>query len=179
MLNAHTAVDDRHWELFMRDLETLGMNGALDLVGSLALLWGEHCAKTRQLIYRLMARVRGASPIQRLVILEAIKAAADVGFSRFRQVGRELTQQTGQPLYYFGQQHQDKEDEHEAMGEDGIQALISSYAWTPEEEERALALVDEVSACFVGMGEELLAYALKAREAGPPWPLVPVPAGAR
>jgi DMATS type aromatic prenyltransferase len=176
LLNAHTAVDERHWELFLRDLETLGLNESLVVSGSLKLLWGQHCAKTRQLIYRLMALVHAASPILRLVILEAIEAAAAVGFSRFREVGREFTERTGKPLFYFGEPHQDKEDEHEAMGAHGIRAMISSYAWAREEEEHALALVDEVSVLFAGMGEELLAYALKARETGPLWPLVPEPA---
>ncbi|HYO55844.1 hypothetical protein [Archangium sp.] len=178
LLNAHTSVDDRHWEFFMRDLETLELNGSLAVVGSLKLLWGQHCAKTRQLIYKLMALVHAASPIMRLVILEIVEAAADVAFSRFRQVGREFTEQTGKPLFYFGAPHQDMEDEHEAMGEHGIRAMISSYAWAPAEEEHALALVDEVSASFAEMGADLLAYALKAREAGPLWPLVPARAAA-
>jgi DMATS type aromatic prenyltransferase len=178
-LNAHTSVDDRHWELFMRDLDTLGLNELLSINGALKQLWGEHNAKTRQLIYRLMALVHGASPILRLVILETVEAAADVAFSQFRQVGREFTEKTGKALSYFGEPHQDKEDEHEAMAENSIRALISSYAWAPEEEERALELADEVSASFAEMGAELLAYALKARETGPLWPLVPVAAGAR
>jgi DMATS type aromatic prenyltransferase len=171
ILNAHTAVDEQHWEYFMRDVETLGLNGRVDLVDSLSLLWGEHCAKTRQLIHKLMGMVREATPILRLVILEAVEAASDVGFSRFRQAGREFTAQTGKPLFYFGQPHQDLENAHEQLGENGIRALISSHAWTPEEEQRALSLVDEVNASFVGMGEDLLAYALKAREEGPLWPL--------
>ncbi|WP_257453784.1 tryptophan dimethylallyltransferase family protein [Archangium lipolyticum] len=171
ILNAHTTVDEQHWEYFMRDVETLGVNGRVDLVDSLSLLWGDHCAKTRQLINKLMSMVREATPILRLVILEAVEAASDVGFSRFRQAGREFTAQTGKPLYYFGQPHQDLEDAHEKMGGQGIRAVISSHTWTPEEEQRALSLVDEVNTHFAGMGEDLLAYALKAREAGPLWPL--------
>jgi hypothetical protein len=79
LLNAHTSVDDRHWELFMRDLDSLGLNRTLDVNGALKLLWEEHSAKTRQLIYKLMALVHGASPILRLVILEAVEVAAAVG----------------------------------------------------------------------------------------------------
>lgn len=178
-LNAHTSVDDRHWELFMRDLETLGLNEILSINGALKQLWGEHSAKTRQLIYRLMALVHGTSPILRLVILEMVEATTDVAFSQFRQVGREFTEKTGKALSYFGEPHQHKEDEHEAMKENSIRALISSHAWAPEEEACALELVDEVSASFAEMGAELLAYAQKARETGPLWPLVPVAAGAR
>ncbi|MBN1203293.1 MAG: hypothetical protein JXB05_00015 [Myxococcaceae bacterium] len=174
LLNAHTFVDDQHWRLFLRDLETLGLNGSLSLSNALQLLWGEHSAKSRQLIYTVMALVRGASPILRLVTLEAIEVAADVGFSRFREVGREIAARTGQQFLYFGQSHQDQEDQHEAMASESIRSLIASYAWTEEEEEQARGLVDEVYACFVAMWTGLLAYALKARDEGPLWPL---PAG--
>lgn len=176
VLNAHTAVDDHHWQFYLQDLATLGVSEPLDLVGGLKMLYGKHSAKARQLIYQVMGMVRAAShPIVRMVILEAIEAAADIGFSRFRQVGSEFTQQTGKPLYYFGEQHQDIEDEHEAMGAQSIKGLISAHEWTPEQEREALQMVDEVVTCFAEMGGELLAYALKAREQGHLWPVLEAP----
>jgi hypothetical protein len=171
VLNAHTFVDDQHWRFFLRDLETLGLNESLSLSSALQLLWGEHSAKSRQLIYTVMALVRQVSPILRLVTLEAIEVAADVGFSRFREVGRELAARTGKQLLYFGQSHQDQEDLHEAMEAESIRSLIASYAWTEAEEQQARALVDEVFACFVEMWAGLLAYALKTRDQGALWPL--------
>jgi hypothetical protein len=172
VLNEHTRVDDRHWEYFVHDLTVLGFNGTMmNLSEALLLLWGEHCTRTRKLSYTFMALVRDASPIMRLVILESIEVAADVGFSQFRQVGQEYTAQTGQELQYFGQPHQDLEDEHAAMGTHGIRELISAYPWTEEEEKQARLYTDEVTRCFTGMGADLHAYALKALEHGPLWPL--------
>ncbi|MDY7224780.1 hypothetical protein [Hyalangium rubrum] len=176
-LNAHTVVDDQHWRYLLQDLETLGMNAPMNFSGALEQLWGKHCGQTRNLIYTTMALARGATPIIRLVTLEAIEVAADVGFSKFRQVGQEIAAKTGKKLIYFGQSHQDVEDEHEAMGAKSIRGLITAHTWTPEEEKVALRHVDQVSACFTAMGAELLAYLLKAREAGPFWPLNPPKAG--
>jgi hypothetical protein len=172
ILNEHTRVDDRHWEYFVHDLTVLGFNGTgMNLSEALLLLWGEHCARTRQVSYTFMAIVRDAPPIMRLVILEMIEIAADLGFSLFRQVGKEYTAETGQALQYFGQPHQDLEDEHSEMGASSIRSLISSYPWTEEEEKQAFAFADEVTHCFIEMGNDLLAYAQKSIDHGPLWPL--------
>jgi hypothetical protein len=122
--------------------------------------------------------VRGASPILRLATLEAFEVGAAEAFMRFREAGRELGKKVG-PLVYFGQSHQDQEDEHEEMEEQSIRALLASYPWTPAEEEQARGLVDEVFACYADMGDALLAYALKTREHGPFWALHSPPAKTR
>jgi hypothetical protein len=179
VLNAHTYVDDQHWQYFLQDLDTLGMNEKLDFTGALRLLWGEHCTKTRKLTYTFMAQVRGVTPMMRLAILESIEVAADTGFRLLREVGREFTKQTGKQLIYFGQPHQDQEDGHEAMGATSIRSMILAYSWSPEEETEAMRLSDELFACFYGMVDELHAYAQKAREAGPFWPIASTPSAGR
>jgi hypothetical protein len=171
VLNSHTVVDERHWLLFLEDLKTLGFNESMPLTSALQFVYGEHSAKARLVIYTLIALVRGISPILRLATLEAIEVGADVGFSRFRAVGSELSEKIHKPLFYFGQSHQDQEDQHEEMEADSIRALISSYPWTPEEEEKARKLADDVFVVYAEMGNSLLAYAQKAREQGPLWPL--------
>jgi len=171
ILNQHTYVDDQHWQYLLHDLKALEMTWPMDLPSALKLLWGPHCAGTRHLTYTFMGLVRGASPIMRLVILEAIEVAADVGFRLLRLVGREYTQQTGKQLIYFGQPHQDQEDGHEAMGATSIRSMIAAHTWTADQEQQAIAYVDELFTRFRGMVDELHAYALKAREGGPFWPL--------
>lgn len=171
VLNAHTVVDDQHWRYLLKDLQTLGFNEPMSFSSALVQLWGVHCGQTRNLIYTVMAMARGAPPIMRLVTLESIEVAADVGFSKFRKVGTELFEREGKQLIYFGQSHQDQEDEHEAMGAESIRGMISAYEWTPAELQQAQAIVDQVTVCFTAMGAELLAYLLKAREQGPFWPL--------
>lgn len=175
VLNAHTVVDEQHWRLFLHDLETLGFNERMPLTSAIQLVWGPHSAKSRLVIYRFMALVRGLSPILRLATLEAVEVGADVGFSRFREVGSELTAKTGKPLFYFGQSHQDQEDQHEEMAAESIRALLLAHSWTPQEEEQAMRLADEVFAVYAGMGEAMLAYATKARDSGPLWPLQSLP----
>ncbi len=170
VLNAHTVVDEQHWRFLLKDLETLGLNFPMNFSDALRQLWGTHCGQTRNLIHTAMSLARGASPIMRLVILESIEVAADVGFSKFRKVGQELAKE-GKQLVYFGQSHQDQEDEHEAMGAQSIRALISEHPWTPAQLAEARGLVDVVTACFTAMGAALLADARKANEHGPFWPL--------
>jgi hypothetical protein len=172
ILNAHTLVDDHHWQYFLQDLNTLAMNQRLELSDALRLLWGDHCAKARQLIYTAMGRVRESSPILRLVILEMIEVAADEGFRPFREVGEEFTKKTGKKLLYFGQSHQDIEDEHEEMGAKSIRATINAYKWTPAEVAQAKKLADEIAERFHDFGHELLAYAKRTvSEDDPFWPL--------
>lgn len=176
VLNAHTLVDDQHWQYFLRDLESLGLNEPMDFPSALRLLWGAPCARTRKLTYTFMAQVRGASPMMRLAILESIEVAADVGFSVLRKVGADFTRQTGKPLIYFGQPHQDLEDGHEAMGATSIRSMILGYTWSESENRQAMALADELFACFHGMVDDLYAYGQKALELGPFWPLqLPLP----
>ena len=180
VLNKHTQVDDRHWEFFVHDLKALGFTEqGINLSEAVLFLWGAHCVKTRQLTYALMGMTRKASPIMRLVILQSIEVISDTGFRLFREVGTEFTQKTGQMLMYFGQHHQDVEDEHEEMGAISIRSMISSYPWTPAEEAQALALADETSACYMAAAEDLVAYALKAIEQGPWWPLTHLRSSAR
>lgn len=171
ILNAHTAVDDHHWQYFLRDLQLMGFDQSMPLTSAVQLVWGEHSAKMRQVIYTLMALVRGASPIMRLATLEAIEASADEGFSLFREVGNEVGAKINHQLFFFGRPHQDEEDQHEAMAAESIRSLIVSYAWTPQEVAQAREITDQVFAAFMAMGAAMLEYAQKARERGPLWPL--------
>jgi hypothetical protein len=171
ILNAHTQVDDHHWQYFLRDLQIMGFDQIMPLTSAIQLVWGEHSAKMRQVIYTLMALVRHASPIMRLATLEAIEASADEGFSLFREVGNEVGKKLNQQLFFFGRPHQDEEDQHEAMAAESIRALISSHPWTPQEEKQAMEITDEVFKGFTAMGAAMLDYAQTARERGPLWPL--------
>jgi hypothetical protein len=158
LVNTYTREDDGHWGMFLKDLRTMELNTPLDFTGALEQLWGEHCKRTRQLVYGLVALVSGESPVQRLVVVESIEAAGSVGFSRFTQVAREFEAGTGKRLLYFGDTHAELESGH-VMGTDNVQADLAALELTPEQVERALGLASKTFELFHGMGDELLAYA--------------------
>lgn len=128
ILNEHANIDSGHWMLFLRDLQTLGFNQDIPLVSSVEFLWGSYTEPMRKVIYTLMALARNQSPMLRLATLEAVEVATAKAFSHFRVAGRHWTEKYGSKLFYFGQAHQDEEDQHEELQEDSIRSLIAAYS---------------------------------------------------
>lgn len=163
IINTYTREDDGHWRMFLEDLRTLEMDIPMGFTGALEQLWGEHNKKARQLVYGLVALVSAESPVMRLVVVQSIEGAANVGFSRFTQAAREHEARTGKRLHYFGETHEELESGHE-MGSGDAEAVLAGIELTPEQVERAYGLVDKTFALFHAMGEELLAQARRGQE---------------
>lgn len=157
IINVHSRVDDHHWRMFLRDVQQLDLNAPLDLVGALTLLWSEDCKRTRQLTLGLSALISRTAPLLRMVIVEAIEATGNVAFERFQLAAADFEAETGRELYYFGAVHYKLETGH-AMGTENVEAILSRYSLTAEQEAEARALVDRVFELFTAMFAELLAY---------------------
>lgn len=158
IINRHTEEDDHHWGMYLKDLRTLGMNDAMDLVGAIKLLWSDECKHTRQTVYGLTSLIASASPTLRLVITEAVEALGNVGFKAFLPCAEEFEQRTGETLIYFGQAHLDLESGH-AMGTDDIEGELAAITLSPEEAQEGRALVQKIFELICAMGDEFLAYA--------------------
>ncbi len=157
IINTHTEEDDHHFGMYLKDLRTLGLNGSMDFSSALRLLWGEDRKRTRQVVYGLTALIASASPLMRMVIVEAIEAAGNVGFKRYREAAEEFREMTGQSLFYFGDVHLRLESGH-AMGTVGIEQTLAEIELTPEQEAEARVLVEKVFSLFIEMGAEFMEY---------------------
>lgn len=158
MINTHAREDDQHWQLYLKDLWTLGMNDVMDFSSALRLLWGEESRKSRQIVYSLAGLIASASPEMRMVILKVIEEASSVSFKVFIQAAREFQQLTGERLYYFGEVHLELESGH-AMREAEAQEKLATIHLTPEQYEEARNLVERVFLLLREMTDEFLTYA--------------------
>lgn len=158
IINAHSQQDDHHWRMYLKDLQTLGMNASMDLVSVLNLLWGEDRKKTRQLVYGLTTLIKQAEPELRMVVVEAVEATGSVASRRFSTAASEFQREEGKELYYFGPLHERLETGH-AVGTENVEATLAAIEMRPEQEEAARVLVDKVFGLFSEMFDELLAYA--------------------
>ena len=169
LLNTQSREEDSHWQMYLRDLKTLGANPSMDLTLALKLLWSEECKRTRRMSYELTALFLGhEDPRLRLVLVEAIEGTADASFGLFTRAAFELEAATGKRLHYFGRSHEFLEEKH-TLGSDAARALLEAVELSPEEFARAVQAVDKVFALFALMFEELLEYALRANPQA--WPV--------
>jgi hypothetical protein len=164
MINTHTEEDDHHFGMFLKDLRTLELNDTMDFTHALKLLWGDECQTARKLIYELAGMIASAEPKLRLVIVEAIEAAGNTGFLRFRECADEFHKLTGKPLYYFGDMHLGLESGH-AMGTENVEVKLNQIELTPEQEKRGLELAHRVFRLFHDMSEGMMQY-VRGRDAG-------------
>ena len=160
-INTHSREDERHWGMYLRDLRTLGLNTATDMVTALRLLWGDDRKKTRQVVYGLTALIEGTSPAMRMAIVEAIESTGAVASKAFCKVAADFQKETGQELFYYGDLHASRESGH-AQGVENVEDALAAIQLTPEEEQHAKALVDRVFQLFCDMLAEWHDYAQKA-----------------
>ncbi|GAA2901687.1 hypothetical protein GCM10010517_67530 [Streptosporangium fragile] len=157
IINTHTEEDDHHFGMFLQDLRVLGFDDAATFTERLEMLWGDGTARTRQVVYSLTGLIAPADPTMRLVIVEAVEAAGNRTFDKWRDVAEAFRAETGKQLYYFGEAHFDLESGH-AMGTENIENDLAAIVLTEQQEKEARALVDKVFQGFIDMGEELLAH---------------------
>lgn len=165
LINIHSYEDDHHFHWYYEDMKKLGFNQSLTYLESLKFIWGTENEKTRLVCYKLSIYAYQADPILKLVIIEAIEAVGNVFFSFTAEVVRELQQITEKNYRYFGNYHLAVETGH-AMGIPDVKSLIENIEISPEIEDKACHLVEEVFAAFTEMLNEWMAY-VKAQELEP------------
>ena len=173
-VNVYSHEDDDHWLLYIEDFRKLGYQRMFDGTDWLNFLWGEETRANRMLSYRIVHLVMGASSVQRLAIVEAIEAAANVFFPLTLRLAEQIEERTGVELRYLGHFHFNLEAEHAGAGDHDSLARIELDAAT---RHSTLEMVGEIFDLFEHWATEVLRFAerqlshcptLHARTAVPP-----------
>jgi hypothetical protein len=157
MVNAHTREDDHHWPWYLEDFTKLGFDASMPVTEWMHFLWGEETQQNRRLMAGLTALVKGATSLERLVIIEAIEETGNVLFGAMLPLAEVLERRLGCQLRYCGSFHFDLESGH-AVGAD--HAELARIVLEPAQRERCRALADEVFTLFEAWTHELLRYAM-------------------
>ncbi|MEM9089299.1 MAG: hypothetical protein AAGC93_11205 [Cyanobacteria bacterium P01_F01_bin.53] len=160
MINQHTYEDDSHWVWFLEDLKKLDVDYALNLSDALKFLWSEENNFSRWTTYRLYQLTFQADPIQKLVVIEAIEATADIFLGLTSQIADELQGLSQQEYKYFGQHHYNIDANHTIHSDEAahkVEDVVVPEAFYSS----AYELVDEVFALFTEFSESLHGYCVK------------------
>jgi len=158
IINKHTYEDDHHWLWFLKDLEQLGFDRALNFSDALRYLWSEDTKIPRQAIYKLYRYSFQAEPIQKLVIIEAIEATGNVFSTVVAPISQEIKSITNQECQFFGDVHLSVETGH-TTGADNVSKFMENIQMTEETQKEAFELVKKVFEIFTELTNALLAYA--------------------
>ncbi len=149
----HRQEDSGHEGWFLQDLEV--MFGA-DKV-TIGWLYGTNCSSIRDASYTIMAElIKAENDQQRTVLLLTLESTSQI-FSK------EITSYIcdmgyGEKLKYFSKTHFDAESGHAMYEEEGEQQL-HAIKFTPQEREKAVALVDLIYAIFHTIADACLKQA--------------------
>jgi len=146
----HRQEDSGHEKWFLEDL------GAMFDTEKLTIDWlyGSDCSAIRDGSYKVMAElIKAESDQQRIVLLLALESTSQV-FSK------EITSYIydmgyAEKLKYFSKTHFDAENEHAMYEEEGEQQL-HAIKLTPQEREKAVALVDYIYAISHSIADAVL-----------------------
>lgn len=162
IINKHTYEDDHHWLWFLEDLEKLGLNPHGSFTDALRFIWSEETNGSRQITYELYRHAIGATPIQKMVIMEVVEATGHAVWQLFSQVIRELQaleQPHGKPTVYryFGIGHLMVEPGHTYAS--STEQYIQSIHLSEESKANLSILVDLIFSVFEDWVSELLTFA--------------------
>lgn len=158
LVNMHTYEDDHHWPWYLEDLQRLGFDRRAAISDTLRELYGERTAVNRLLAARLAHLLFDASPMERLVIIEAIEETGNVLFELTAAIARRIEREQGVALRYLGDFHLQLESGHSRDGDD--HRTLAAIELDEDGRRRCTALVDETFGLFEHWVAELHAYAL-------------------
>ena len=155
LINDHTYEEETHWIWFMEDLKQLQVDHRMHFTDAIQFLWGEETKVQRQVIYKLFRLAFQATPLEKLVITEAIEATADVFLDATRSAVNELREITNRKYRYFGEIHVIADSSH-AMYSQEITAFVENIQLTDQMQQNLLQLVDQVYDIFTHLMDDLL-----------------------
>jgi hypothetical protein len=156
-VNAHTREDDHHWPWYLDDFALLGFDMPTTSTDVMRFLFSDELRVNRLLMTKLAHLIYDATPVERLVIIEAIEETGNVLFGLTVKIARQIRASEGIELRYLGEFHFNLETGH-AMGSED-HAVLAAIPLDDDERSRCLELVDEVFRLFEEWTGELLAYA--------------------
>lgn len=148
----HRQEDAGHEGWFLQDLEVMFDTKKL----TIDWLYGPDCSTVRDASYTIMAElIKAESDQQRIVLVLALESTSQI-FSK------EITSYIfdmgyAEKLKYFSKTHCDAENEHAMYEEEGEQQL-DAIKLTPQEKEKAVALVDYIYAIFYTIADALVKH---------------------
>ncbi|MFD4032648.1 hypothetical protein ACFWVP_19535 [Streptomyces sp. NPDC058637] len=156
LVNEHTREDDHHWPMYLDDLAAFGHDEPAGPVATIAALWGEQTARTRDAAYTIMGLARTSTPPLRIAIVEAVEATGFILWGAFLTAATDYTAATGRALRYFGLEHAELETGH-AMGTDDIDRELR-HIDLGDARPQALANTATVFASIHGMLDDFADY---------------------
>ena len=161
MVNAHSREDDHHWPWYLEDFSKLGHDSPQAPSDTLRFHYSDSTAVNRRLALRLAHLIWSATPVQRLVVIEAIEETGNVLFALTARLAAQYEAETGVELRYCGEFHFQLESGH-AMKND--HAELARIELDEASRNWALVAVDEVFSEFADWTEELLRYSLALQD---------------
>jgi hypothetical protein len=160
LVNAHTFEDDHHWPWYLEDLTTLGFDTTRTTTETLRFLFSDALQVNRMLSARLAHLLYAATPLERLVIIEAIEETGNVLFALTVKLARRIEERERVTLRYLGDFHFALETGHAMGGGDDHRVLAAAHL-DDVQRARCLVLVADVFECFEDWTNELLAFAIE------------------
>ena len=160
LINEHTYEDDHHWPWYLEDFVKLGFDRAAPVTQTLRSSMKDDTRQNRMLGTCLAQLIHGATPIERLVIVESIEETGNVLFGLTAKIAAQIEADGGPELRYLGQFHFSRETGQAMHGYD--HRVLEAIALTEIERARCLDLAFRVFDMFSDWTAELLAYARNA-----------------
>jgi hypothetical protein len=160
LVNDHTEEDDHHWPWYLEDFTKLGFDRTTSVTQVLRSYMRDDAIQNRMLAPRLAQLIHGTSPIEKLVIVEAIEETGNVLFGLTSKISQRIQAEGGPELKYLGQFHFARETGHAMHGMD--HRVLESISLTQLERVRCLDLSFRAFDLFADWSTELLAYARNA-----------------
>ncbi len=160
LVNEHTFEDDHHWPWYLEDVAALGHDQVRSTTDVLRELYSDRMAVNRLLASKLAHLVADATPIERLVVIEAIEETGNVLFTHTAALARRVEHHDGIELRYLGDFHLTLESGHARTSDDGFS--LAAVALDDEARARCERLAEQVFALFTEWVAELHAYATGA-----------------
>jgi hypothetical protein len=157
IINAHTHEDDHHWPWYLEDLTKLGFDRASSVTLTLRSYMKDDAQQNRMLATRLAQLLYGATPIEKLVVVESIEETGNVLFGLTAKIAGRIHADGGPELRYLGQFHFSRETGHLMHGHD--HRVLEDIRLTEVERARCLDLAFNVFDFFADWSSELLTYA--------------------
>jgi len=160
LINEHTHEDDHHWPWYLEDFTKLGFDRTASVTHTLRSYMKDGSRQNRMLGPRLAQLLYDTTPIERLVIVEAIEETGNVLFGLTAKIAARIQAEGGPELRYLGQFHFARETGHAMHGYD--HRVLEAITLTQSERVNCLDLAFRVFDMFSDWTTELLAYARNA-----------------
>jgi len=157
LINEHTYEDDHHWPWYLEDFAKLGFDRSANVTQVLRSYMKDDARENRMLGARLAQLLHGTTPVEKLVVVEAIEETGNVLFGLTAKIAAQIEASGGPALRYLGHFHFARETGHAMHGHD--HTALEAIALTSLERMRCLDLSFRVFDLFADWSAELLAYA--------------------